>query len=352
VKSKLRAIVPLAATAFFLWLSLRNVESWSAVWTNVRHAHAGYFALALLIATLTIHVRALRWKTLLHPIAPDFPLRPRIASTAVGLTANNLLPARAGEFARALVCARLGKLPLASVFGTLALERMLDAVAIVSILVGVIAIEGFPGEAEAVVAAKAGARIAVIGAVVLILMLGTLVAFPHRAVAVADRLANRFLPERARRRVVDALHAFLGGLAVLRSPRLLATSLAWAYGQWAFLALSFYFGFKAFGIEEPGYAGALFLQSCVGLAVALPSSPGFVGVFHAAAVYGLALYGVDADRAASFAIAFHMGGWIGVNAVGVYYFSRLGLTWRELMGAEEKVEDEVEREDPAAAANA
>ena len=98
---------------------------------------------------------------------------------------------------------------------------------------------------------------------------------------------------------------------------------------------------------EPGFAGALFLQSLVSLAVALPAAPGFVGVFHAAAVLGLGLYGVDQTRAASFAIAFHMGGWITVTGLGLYYYSRLGLTVRDLLGAEERVESAVESPDDA-----
>jgi glycosyltransferase 2 family protein len=351
VKSKLRAIVPLAATAFFLWWALKDVE-WALAWGYLRHAHLGYLAAALLVATLTVHVRALRWKVLLEPVRADMPLRPRLAGTAVGLAANNVLPARAGEFARALVCARLARLPLASVFGSLALERVLDGIAIVSLLVGVVALEGFPGESEAVKAAEAGARWVALIAAGLGLTLVLLAAFPQRMVSLADRVAGRVLPERLRRPLVDALHAFLGGLAVLRSPRLLSLSLLWAYGQWIFLGTSFYFAFRAFGIEEPGFAGALFLQSVIALAVAIPAAPGFAGVWHWAAVNGLSLYGVDATRAAAFAIAFHLGGWITVTAVGLYYYARLGLSWRELMGAEGRVEEAVEEADPTARAHA
>lgn len=351
MKSKLRAIVPLAATAFFLWLALRNAD-WGLVWTNLRRARPGYFAAALVVATLTIHVRALRWKTLLQPVAPDLPLHPRVASTAVGLAANNVLPARAGEFARALVCARLGRIPLPSVFGTLALERVLDGVAIIALLLGVVALEGFPGESEAVQRAEAGVRIVAGISAVLGVSLLALAVFPARFVALFEATIGRVLPRRLRRPVVDGLHAFLGGLAVLRSPVLLTISVIWAFGQWIFLASSYYFAMRAFGITEVTFAGAIFLQSLVALAVALPAAPGFAGVFHAAAVLGLGLYGVDESRAATFAIAFHLGGWITVTGLGLYYYSRLGLSWRELIGAEERVEEAVEEADPTARTHA
>jgi uncharacterized membrane protein YbhN (UPF0104 family) len=108
--------------------------------------------------------------------------------------------------------------------------------------------------------------------------------------------------------LLKVFESFIGGLAVLRDPRLLAVSAGWAILQWLFMPLSIYFGCLAFGITEPGYRGALFLQCVINLAVAVPSSPGFFGPLEAAARYGLGLWGVDASRAASFAIGYHLGG--------------------------------------------
>ena len=54
---------------------------------------------------------------------------------------------------------------------------------------------------------------------------------------------------------------------------------------WLTLALSFYVGMFCFEwqghplADTAGYWGALFIQSVAGLAVAIPSSPGFVGSF-------------------------------------------------------------------------
>lgn len=341
MRSTLRAVVPVAATAFFLWLALRDVE-WARVGATLRRADPFLFAAALVVATLGVHLRALRWRALLEPVMPGVPLYPRVASTAIGLAANNVLPARAGEFARALVCARLTRIPLPAVFGTLAVERALDGMVLVGALVGVVALQGLPGDADAVRQAQAGARVVAAISVVLGLSLAALALFPHRFAGIAERLVRRLLPARVQRPLVDALHAFLGGVAVLRSPRLLATSVAWAVAQWAILAGAYLLAFRALGIPEPGYGGAVFLQSMVALAVALPAAPGFVGTFHFAATYGLEMYGVDADRAAAFAIVFHLGGWLTVTGLGVYYLSRLGLTWRALLGAERRVEEAVE----------
>ncbi len=328
-------------TAAFLYLALRGV-AWSEVGSNLRQADHALLAAAVLVATLGVHVRALRWRPLLQPVAPGIGFGPRIAGVAIGLAANNVFPARVGEFARTWVLAREAKIPVSAALASVVLERMLDAVVLIAFLLGAMASPGFPDLAGAGASVQTGIRVIVGVSSFLLLVLFSLAFFPVRSVAVAERIANVLLPRAFRRPLVDALRAFAGGLHVLRSPRLLAISVAWSLAQWAFLACSFLLAFRAFGITEPGYVGAIFLQSAVGVAVAIPSAPGFFGPFHAAAVWGLGLWGVDTSRAASFAIGFHLGGWVSVTALGAFYAARLNVRLRDLDRSEEVVEEAVE----------
>lgn len=350
-KQRVRVAVSFAATAFFLWLALRNVD-WAEVALHVREANYFLLAAAVACTTLGVHIRAMRWKSLLAPVHPDVRFHPRMAGTAVGLAANNLLPARMGEFARVLVCARMTRLKLSAVFATLVMERVLDGLVCIGILFAVMAMPSFPAGDVGGMDPRSAARVL---ALAMVVVGGTAVGmalFPHRAARVLEWIANRVLPRSFRRPVVDALHAFLGGLGVLRDPRLLAISVGWVLFQWFFLAASYYLAFLAFGIDAPGYAGALFLQSVVTIAVSIPSAPGFFGPFEAAAVYGLALWDVEKSRAASFAIGFHLGGFLSVTLLGLWYAWRLNLTWAELRGSEEVVEEDVERDDSLAGADA
>lgn len=344
MKGKLKAVVGIAATVVFLWLALRNVH-WSEVAAHLRDANWLLLGAAVLVSTLGMHLRAMRWKPLLEPVAPGIPFRPRIAGVCIGFGANNVFPARLGEFARTWVLAREARIPLTAAFASLVLERALDGVVMLSLLLGSMAMPGFPELAAGGENVQTAVRvIAAITAVLLVLLL--MMAFqPTRTVAIAERAAN-VLPSAFRRPLVDALRAFLGGLDVLRNPRLLAVSLAWAVFQWVFLATSFLLAFHAFGITEPGYLGAVFLQSVIALAVSLPAGPGFFGPFEAASVWGLGLWGVDASRAVSFAIGFHLGGWITVTGLGAYYAARLNLRWRDLGRSEARVEEAVEGNPP------
>jgi hypothetical protein len=344
--SSLKAVVGIAATVFFLWLALREVH-WSEVAAQLRQANWWLLGAATLVSTLGMHVRALRWKPLLQPVAPDVPFAPRIAAVCIGFGANNVFPARLGEFARAWVLARQARIPVTGAFGSLVVERALDGIVLVVFLLGSMALPGFPDLAPG---SEVQAGVDWMIRIVSVLLAGALVLvfFPGRTVAIAERIANAVLPGAVRRPLLDALHAFIAGLHVLRSPRLLAISVAWAVAQWAFLATSFLLAFHAFGITEPGFLGAVFLQSLIAMAVAIPAGPGFFGVFEAASVLGLALWGVPNARAVSFAIGFHIAGWLTVTGLGAWYAARLNIRLRDLGRSDARVEQAVES-DPATA---
>ncbi|HEU4886137.1 MAG TPA: lysylphosphatidylglycerol synthase transmembrane domain-containing protein [Longimicrobium sp.] len=339
--SSLKAVVGIAATVFFLWVALHEVK-WVEVGAHLRDANWLLLSAAVVVSTLGMYIRAMRWKPLLEPVAPDVGFRPRIAGVFIGFGANNVFPARLGEFARTWVLAREAKIPLTAAFASLVLERALDGLVMVVFLLVSMSLPAFPHIAPGGYNVQAGVRIVT---AVTALMLGVLLAMafqPRRAVAIAERIANALLPQAFRRPVVDALHAFIAGLHVLRNPRLLAVSVAWALFQWTFLAGSFVLAFRAFGITEPGFLGAVFLQSVIAVAVSLPAGPGFFGPFEAASVWGLGLWGVDKSRAVSFAIGFHLGGWLTVTLGGMYYAAKLNLRWRDLGRSEETVEEAVE----------
>jgi hypothetical protein len=339
--SSLKAVVGIAATVFFLWVALRNVD-WADVATHVRNANWLLLAAAVIVSTLGMHIRAMRWKPLLEPVAPGVAFRPRIAAVFIGFGANNVFPLRVGEFARTWVLAREAKVPLTGAFASLVLERALDGMVMIIFLLISMSMPGFPEIGANSDNVRAGVRIVTAITAIGLLVLLAMAFQPRRAVAIAERVANAVLPRAFRRPLVDALHAFIAGLHVLRNPRLLTVSVAWALFQWIFLATSFVLAFRAFGINEPGFLGAVFLQSIIAVAVSLPAGPGFFGPFEAASVWGLGLWGVDPSRAASFAIGLHLGGWLTVTLGGAYYAAKLNLRWRDLRRSEETVEEAVE----------
>lgn len=272
-----------------------------------------------------------------------------MAATSIGFAANNLLPARVGELARAVYLQRLARIPLGTVFSSLVLERVFDALVLISFLFAAMSAPSFPSTGEiAGVDPQAAARWLAAAVAVMGFTLFVVAVAPRPAVGVAERLFDLVLPHRLRHPATDAVRSFVAGLGVLRDGRSFAVALAWTVAQWAVLAASFLLGFRAFGITDVPYSGAVFLQSLTGIAVAVPSSPGFFGPFEAATKVGLAVWDVPPGRAVSFAIGFHLAGFIPVSLLGVWYFARLGLRWGDLERDLEREIDSAEASEPVA----
>jgi glycosyltransferase 2 family protein len=332
-------VVGVALSVLLLWYAFRDVHIGEVV-QQIRGANLPLLALSAVLVTLPFGLRALRWAPILKPTYAKTRFRPRFAATCIGFMANNLLPARIGEFARAYSLTRLEPIRLSASFGSLVIERMFDAVMVIGLLLVALAWPGFPDAAG-----RGYGNIALGLAALLALGFGLLlflVSRPERATRILGRLADRTLPKRLRRRVVDAVVAFLMGAAVIRDPRLVIETLLWSAAVWLTAGLATWVGFKAFDIDAP-FIAAVFLQSIIALAVSLPSAPGFFGLFEAAARVGLVdVWGIEASRAVAFALGFHLAGYFPVTFIGLYYVWRLDFTWRDVEHSEEIVETAVE----------
>jgi hypothetical protein len=334
-----KAVLGFGISGGLLWFAFRDVHL-AEVWHHVREADLVLLALAALTATTLFPLRAIRWRPLLQPALPRSRFHFRFAATCIGFMVNNLLPARVGEFARAYALSRLEPVKVSASFGTLVVERMFDGLTIVLLLLISMAWPGFP-DVSGRDFGSAAAWMGGLFALVFLVLLGMVIR-PETSVRLFERTIARVLPKTVRRPVVDALEAFLDGLGALRNGRLVAEIVFWSVVTWLTGALSFYIGFLAFGIQLP-FVAALFVQGLIALAVALPSAPGFFGVFEAAARVGLvSVWGVASGPALAFAIGFHMAGFLPVTLLGLYYLWRLGISWRDVGKSEDAVESAVE----------
>jgi uncharacterized protein (TIRG00374 family) len=149
-----------------------------------------------------------------------------------------------------------------------------------------------------------------------------------------QRFARRLAP-RFEERGKDVLLTFASGLSVLRSPRRFVAVLGWTTLHWVVNALAWWIACEAVGIDVP-FSAMFVLQGLIAIGVAIPSAPGFFGVFEALGREGLGLYGVDPTLAVTWAIGFHLLSFIPITLIGGYYFVRLGLHFRDLGTATER----------------
>ena len=138
-----KAVFGTAITVFLLWWVLRGVDFGEVV-SNVARGNLLLLSASVFVATFGFVIRALRWHVLLSPVRPDTTLRSRLASVAIGFMANNILPARIGEFARAYALSKLEPVSATAAVGTLVVERFMDGVILLLFLVLPLMTPGFP----------------------------------------------------------------------------------------------------------------------------------------------------------------------------------------------------------------
>jgi uncharacterized protein (TIRG00374 family) len=328
-----RGIVGILLSAGFLFFAFRGIELDKFV-AHIRGANVWLLVLSALLATGTFPLRALRWRPILDPVVPHIPFGRLWSATAIGMMINNVVPARAGEFARAYAISRsTPELGFPAAFASLAVDRLFDAVVIFLLMFGAMLDPSFPH--DAVTAGRPVSSYAVGGVLITagaLVAMYVLILFPAHVLSLYELVARRLAPKlEARGR--DALVSLSNGLSVLRTPGRFAAVLGWTIAHWLLNAFAFWVGFRAVGITV-SFGAALFLQGLIAVGVAAPQAPGFFGVFESFARVGLALYGVSADAAVSWAIGYHLLSFVPITVMGAWSFVRAGLSLGDIGGAQ------------------
>lgn len=330
-----RALLGIALSIALLWYTLGDVD-FHEVWVVLSTSNLLLWIACAATATAIFPLRARRWQALLEPSSGRLPLGSLWRATAIGMMVNNVAPARAGEPARAFALTReQPQVRFTSAFASLAVDRLFDGVIVIAMMLLATLSPRFPADGS-ILGASAWSVAASVGLVLfgVFVALALLAYAPQWCFRVSDVLVGMLMPKLVPK-VRGLLEGFAGGVGVLRQPKLALEVLWWAVLHWVCNAVAFWLGFLALGLDAP-FSAAFFVQGLIAFAVALPSSPGFFGVFEAAGKVGLGVYGVADVNAVSWAIGFHILSFIPITVMGAWYFSRLNLNLREITGAKQE----------------
>ncbi len=328
VKKHFRAVLGLVISAALLWWVLRQTSP-SEIMRVLEHANPWLLAVATVCSTLIFPLRARRWRTILDPIYPKLPFGPLWRATAIGMMVNNVVPARAGEVARAYVLTRETPVPFSTSIASLAVDRVFDAIVLLILAFAAVFDPAFPhgvriGGQSVVSWAIGGTALVAI----LVALLYALVFFPAQLIRVFELFARKLSPK-LEERGKAALVTFSEGLSVLRSPGHCAAVLGWTILHWLVNGLGWWIAMIAVGIHVP-FSASLVLQALVALGVAVPAAPGYFGVFETVSRIGLGIYAVSAGLATSWALGFHILSFLPITVFGAVYAARLNLNLKEL----------------------
>jgi hypothetical protein len=327
VKFGWKGALGILVSAVCLYFAFHGRFDLAQAWQQAKHANYFLLLLSTVAATCMFPLRARRWRTILDPVALHLPFGPLWRSTAIGVMMTNVLPARAGEIARPYALSReVQEVPFSAALASVAVDRVFDAIVVLLLLGLSMMSSDFPATItikERTWHIAYMARKFAFAPIVLLLGLYALVFFPDALIRVFEWFARR-VSRRLEEKGSEMLRRFSEGLSVLRHPTRFLAVFGWTLLHWLVQPLAFWLGMRAFGINA-SWAALLFVQGIIVLAVAVPSSPGFIGVFELSAAAALAAYGIEYNSALTWATVFHIASYIPITLLGAYYFARAGM---------------------------
>lgn len=307
---------------FFLVLFFRKID-FNQLLDTLRSADYRFILVAIVLTFISYFLRAVRWQYLLLSIK-KIPFASLYPATIIGYMANNLLPARLGEFVRAYVLARKEGIQTPVVFASLVIDRLCDGFTVMLMLLLTLFTLHLPKDmAEADALMKSGGLITFVLYAGLVVFLLLLKRQTVRTLHLVGMLLKPF-PLSLSNRLIPLLGSFIGGIRIPSRVGHVSAVLASSILIWTSALLPIDLVLQAFGLHLP-ISASMFIMVLLVFAVLVPASPGYIGTYHYACFKGLSVFQIPEATAVSIALVIHGTSFFPVILAGFYHL------WREKM---------------------
>jgi glycosyltransferase 2 family protein len=311
-RRQVSAVAGVVISLVFVWYSLANLD-WRIFSSSLNAVDLKWLTVFIMTLLLTMVLRAWRW----HLISglPSSHWFAVWRASCIGYAGTAIFPARAGEVMRVIHLQRSERVSTGLAIGSSVVDRLADAVAI-CILIGL-------GLALFVSDHAIEHRFFVMAGILLIAILatisfllggnrwgGVIFALLNRAGTIGSRIgrwSSQAFSELQKLRDWRRLSAVVGLQLVISAFDVLACwILLWAFG-WT-LPLT----------------AALLTLICLAVASALPSTPGYFGVYQVAAMAALHEFGLARSEALAYGTLLQVCNFGLFLAVGIWAYSTAG----------------------------
>lgn len=319
-RALIQRLVEISVSLAFLFLALRGINL-KALAAALQQAEYIWLLPAIAITLGILVVKAVRWQLLFLP-EHHLPFAPVFTALCAGYLASNVLPARLGEVVRVVLLVSEEPVGVARTVSTIVVERLLDVLSLLLMLLLLLPFITLPPAMTR--AAQSLGILALVGSAVLLL----LSFWKERVLRLTRSLLSRirFLDRPV---VYEGLGHLIDGFATLRG-RLGLVLVALSLLSWLGSVAVAWCVSQAFAMTVP-VAGIAFALVVVALGMVVPSSPGYIGVFHYLATVALAPFGVSREVALSFALVWHGLNYIELSLVGLIAMGVHGTSLGQVM---------------------
>ncbi len=287
----------------------------------LKTARYGFLLLSAVAIVLFMFMRAIRWRFMLNN---DAPIMTVFHIQNIGYLISTVLPLRLGDIARSVLIGSVPPITISRGISTMVVERLLDMLFIVTLLPFTLAsIDHLPGWM------RSGAFVSGIAAIAAIIFL--IIAANQRTLV--ERVITwilDYIPFMNTKVWVSRADNFLAGLDTLTHLKDGSILLLLSAVTWIPIIIAYYAVMLAVNLE-PTPIMAAFVVCAAALSVALPSSPGQIGVFHAGVIAALQVWGQPEAASASFAFLYHALNSTILITLGIIGIFSTGATFQQVV---------------------
>ncbi|MBU2514726.1 flippase-like domain-containing protein [bacterium] len=316
----LKLMIGIAISGLFLYLAFGKID-FGKMKESFQNANMWLFIPAIFVQFIAHWVRSIRWQYFLNSIK-RVPVSTLFTATMIGYVGNTVLPAHLGEVFRANVVGNKEKISTSSTLATLVIERLIDVLSLLVIMVVALIIYPFPDWVT-----KSGYIMFVltIGLFVFLVLL-------KQKNDNTVRLLNfglKLLPKSIAQKVDGIITSFIDGINGMERKRDYLIVFVLSLSIWFFYWLTLLFVFLSFNLFEIyniNIVSSVVLLVITTISVVVPSSPGYVGTYHYLCQLSLELFGVPRSVGLSFAFVAHGLSIIPTAIVGFFFAWRVGIS--------------------------
>jgi len=320
VNKYLKLFFGLALSAAGLWYAFREMN-FNELIENLSQTHMIYVFLSMIIMVASVALRAYRWQLILEPLQ-IFSFRPLFSATMVGYFGNSVLPFRLGEILRAYAISLSNSLTASSAFGTIILERLLDSMGLAVVMILFAFFSPLMEWSGSILIALI---IITFGGLLFIIWLGKSHSNFH------ERVVHwKIFEKSSGQKLLSIIQNIINGLVSIRKTKHSFQLVILTLVLWILYYICTALVVIATGIEISWVAAGIVLIATT-LAISIPAAPGYVGTYHAAAVYVLVnIFNAGLTESQAFAVLIHAVGFIPLVLIGFVYFLRSSIHFRDV----------------------
>ena len=287
-----KVVLPLLLGILILYFLFKGTN-FDELWAILKDANWGILAFSLIFGLLGNTLRGVRWDLLIRPLGYT-PRRSSLIYAIYGGYAVNFALPRAGEVWRCGVAAKEEKIPIVKLVGTIIMDRLLDVITVVCLLLIAFVFNmdflmselgknpSFDKLGNLLMSPYLYA-----GIVVAILLVVVVFRF-FRENFIVKKIIN----------LVDTMWNDIKAMGRMKTKNLLFLT---TVGIWLSYFLYFYITFFAFDFTaELPFAAGITAFALSSLSMGVPTNGG-MGAWHFAVIASLGLYAIDKTQAMAFA---------------------------------------------------